>query len=87
MLNCIAGGHTPRAGSIIVRGVSLLDYPVEAKRMIGMSTGNCPFPYLTEWSQYLDERASAGGTLLYVAHKGGVANGFPTGRSIKVTRG
>jgi ABC-type multidrug transport system ATPase subunit len=39
-----------------------------------------------DWSQYLDERAMAGGTLLYVAHKDGVASGFPSGRSIKITR-
>lgn len=165
LLNCIAGSHAPRAGSIIVRGVSLIDFPVEAKRLIGMSTGTCPFPYLTgrehlavvrrvyglaaeridslikrfeawesvrsldqqvrtyshgmrqqlslllaiahesplllldeatdgldkesqaDWSQYLDQRAAAGGTLLYVAHKDGVASGFPAGRSIRVTRG
>lgn len=165
LLNCIAGSHAPRAGSIIVRGVSLIDFPVEAKRLIGMSTRTCPFPYLTgrehlavvrrvyglaaeridslikrfeawesvrsldqqvrtyshgmrqqlslllaiahesplllldeatdgldkesqaDWSQYLDQRAAAGGTLLYVAHKDGVASGFPAGRSIRVTRG
>ena len=40
-----------------------------------------------DWSEYLDERAAAGGTLLFVAHKEGVAIGFPAGRSIKVTRG
>jgi ABC-2 type transport system ATP-binding protein len=165
LLNCIAGSHKPRAGSIIVQGVSLIDRPVEAKRLIGMSTGTCPFPYLTgrehlavlrrvydlgleridallerfagwesvrslgdevrtyshgmrqqlslllaiahepplllldeatdgldkesqaDWSGYLDERAAGGGTLLYVAHKDGVASGFPAGRSIRVTRG
>jgi ABC-2 type transport system ATP-binding protein len=165
LLSCIAGSHMPRAGSIIIGGVSLIDFPVEAKRHVGMSTGTCPFPYLTgrehlavvrrvyglganridmllkrfagwesvrsiddetrtyshgmrqqlslllaiaheprvllldeatdgldkesqaDWSEYLDERAAAGGTLLYVAHKEGVASGFPAGRSIKVTRG
>jgi ABC-2 type transport system ATP-binding protein len=165
LLSCIAGSHRPRAGSIIVRGVSLIDFPVEAKRLIGMSVGTCPFPYLTgrehlnvvrrvyglgggsvdrllkrfgawesvrsldqevrtyshgmrqqlslllaiahepplllldeatdgldkesqaDWSELLDERVSAGGSLLYVAHKDGVASGFPLGRSIKVTRG
>lgn len=164
LLSCIAGGHQPRAGSIIVHGVSLIDFPVLAKRLLGMSTGECPFPYLTghehlavvrrvyglgaetiaamlkrfadwesvrsldqevrayshgmrqqlslllaiahepplllldeatdgldkesaaEWSAYLDERAAAGYTLLYVAHKDGVASGFPAGRSIKLTR-
>jgi ABC-type multidrug transport system ATPase subunit len=39
-----------------------------------------------DWSEYLDERKVAGGTLVYVAHKDGVASGFPAGRSIKVTR-
>lgn len=165
LLNCIAGSHKPRAGSIIVQKVSLIDRPVEAKRLVGMSTGTCPFPYLTgrehlavvrrvyglgreridtligrfegwesvrsldqevrtyshgmrqqlslllaianepalllldeatdgldkesqaDWSQYLDERATAGGTMLFVAHKDGVASGFPAGRSIRVTRG
>jgi ABC-2 type transport system ATP-binding protein len=165
LLNCIAGSHKPRTGSIIVQGVSLIDRPVEAKRLIGVSTGTCPFPYLTggehlavirrvydlggerieallkrfagwesvrslgqevrtyshgmrqqlsllmaianeprlllldeatdgldkesqaDWSEYLDERAAAGGTLLYVAHKDGVASGFPAGRSIQLTRG
>lgn len=165
LVNCIAGNHKPRSGSIIVHGVSLLDFPVEAKRLIGMSTGTCPFPYLTgrehlavvrrvygvgaeridalvkrfaawesvrsldqevrryshgmrqqlslllaivhdpallildeaidgldkesqaDWSEYLDERAAAGGTLLFVAHKDGVASGFPAGRSVTVTRG
>jgi ABC-2 type transport system ATP-binding protein len=164
LLSCIAGSHKPRAGSITVHGVSLMDFPVEAKRLLGMSTGTCPFPYLTghehlavvrrvyglrsekidgllkrfagwesvrslgqeirtyshgmrqqlslllaivhepplllldeatdgldkesqaDWSAYLDERTAAGGTLLYVAHKDGVASGFPLGRSIKVTR-
>jgi ABC-2 type transport system ATP-binding protein len=164
LLSCIAGSHQPRAGSIIVHGVSLLDFPVEAKGLLGMSTGLCPFPYLTgrehlavvrrvyglrpertdallgrfadwesvrsldqevrtyshgmrqqlslllaiahdpplllldeatdgldkesaaDWSAYLDERAAAGNTLLFVAHKDGVASGFPAGRSIKVTR-
>jgi ABC-type multidrug transport system ATPase subunit len=164
LLSCITGSHTPRAGSIIIRGVSLMDFPVEAKRLIGMSSGTCPFPYLTghehlavvrrvyglgaeridalvkrfaawesvrslnqevrtyshgmrqqlslllaiahepplllldeatdgldkesqaDWSEYLDERKVAGGTLVYVAHKDGVASGFPAGRSIKVTR-
>ncbi len=165
LLSCIAGSHKPRAGSIILRGVSLIDLPVEAKRLVGMSTGTCPFPYLTglehlavvrrvyglgreridallkrfagwesvrsidqevrtfshgmrqqlaillaiaheppvllldeatdgldkesqaDWSEYLDERAAAGETLLYVAHKDGVATGFPAGRSVRVTRG
>jgi ABC-type multidrug transport system ATPase subunit len=165
LLNCIAGSHKPRAGSIIIQGVSLIDSPVEAKRLLGLSTGTCPFPYLTgrehlavvrrvygvgsdrieallkrfagwesvrsldeevrkyshgmrqqlglllaianapqlllldeatdgldkesqaDWSEYLDERAAAGGTLLYVAHKDGVASGFPAGRSIQLTRG
>jgi ABC-2 type transport system ATP-binding protein len=165
LLSCIAGSHKPRAGSISIGGVSLIDFPVEAKRLVGMSTGTCPFPYLTgreqlavvrrvyglganridtllqrfagwesvrsideetrtyshgmrqqlslllaiaheprvllldeatdgldkesqaDWSEYLDERAAAGGTLLFVAHKEGVASGFPAGRSIKVTRG
>jgi ABC-2 type transport system ATP-binding protein len=164
LLNCIAGSHKPRAGSITVHGVSLIDFPVEAKRLLGLSTGTCPFPYLTgretlsvvrrvyglgsegieallkrfagwesvrslnqevrtyshgmrqqlslllaiaheppvllldeatdgldkesqaDWSEYLDGRAAGGGTLLYVAHKDGVASGFPAGRSIKVTR-
>jgi ABC-2 type transport system ATP-binding protein len=164
LLSCIAGSHKPRAGSITVHGVSLMDFPVEAKRLLGMSTGTCPFPYLTgnehlavvrrvyglgsekidgllkrfagwesvrslgqevrtyshgmrqqlslllavahepslllldeatdgldkesqaDWSAYLDERAAAGSTLVYVAHKDGVASGFPLGRSIKVTR-
>jgi ABC-2 type transport system ATP-binding protein len=164
LLSCIAGGHNPRAGSITVHGVSLIDFPVEAKRLLGMSTGTCPFPYLTgqehlavvrrvyglgsqsvdpllkrfagwesvrslgqevrtyshgmrqqlslllaiahapplllldeatdgldkesqaDWSEFLDERARAGSTLLYVAHKDGVASGFPLGRSIKVSR-
>jgi ABC-2 type transport system ATP-binding protein len=164
LLSCIAGSHKPRTGSITVHGVSLMDFPVEAKRLLGMSTGTCPFPYLTgnehlavvrrvyglgseridgllkrfagwesvrslgqevrtyshgmrqqlslllavahepplllldeatdgldkesqaDWSAYLDERAAAGRTLLYVAHKDGVASGFPLGRSIKVTR-
>ncbi len=164
LLSCIAGSHKPRVGSIIIHGVSLIDFPVEAKQLVGMSTGTCPFPYLTgrehmavirrvygleserieallkrfaawesvrsldqevrtyshgmrqqlslmlavahdpplllldeatdgldkesqaDWSQYLDERAMAGGTLLYVAHKDGVASGFPSGRSIKITR-
>jgi ABC-type multidrug transport system ATPase subunit len=40
-----------------------------------------------DWSEFLDERAMAGGTLLYVAHKDGVALGFPAGRSVKITRG
>jgi ABC-2 type transport system ATP-binding protein len=165
LLSCIAGSHKPRAGSIIIGGVSLIDFPVDAKRLVGMSTGTCAFPYLTgrehlavvrrvyglgadridtllkrfagwesvrsideetrtyshgmrqqlslllaiaheprvllldeatdgldkesqaDWSEYLDERAAAGGTLLFVAHKEGVAIGFPAGRSIKVTRG
>ncbi len=165
LLSCIAGSHKPRVGSIIIHGISLIDFPVEAKRLVGMSTGTCPFPYLTghehlavvrrvyglgserieallkrfaawesvrsldqevrtyshgmrqqlslmlavahepplllldeatdgldkesqaDWSEYLDERAMAGGTLLYVAHKDGVASGFPAGRSIKITRG
>jgi ABC-2 type transport system ATP-binding protein len=165
LLSCIAGSHKPRDGSIIIHGVSLIDFPVEAKRLVGMSTGACPFPYLTghehlavvrrvyglgseridgllkrfaawesvqsldqevrtyshgmrqqlslmlaiahepplllldeatdgldkesqaDWSEYLDERAMAGETLVYVAHKDGVASGFPAGRSIKVTRG
>lgn len=164
LLNCVAGSHAPRAGAIMIRGLSLLDRPVEAKRIVGLSTGNCPFPYLTgrehlaivrrvyglsadaievvlrrfsgwesvrslddevrtyshgmrqqlslllaiahepalllldeatdgldkesqaDWSEYLDERAAAGATLVYVAHKDGVASGFPAGRSIKVSR-
>jgi len=164
LLNCVAGSHQPRAGTIMIRGISLHDRPVEAKQMVGQSTGNCPFPYLTgrehlaivrrvyglnpeavesllrrfsawetvrsldeevrtyshgmrqqlslllaiahepalllldeatdgldkesqaDWSEYLDERAAAGGTLMYVAHKDGVASGFPPGRSIKVSR-
>lgn len=164
LLNCVAGSHAPRAGTIMIRGLSLLDRPVEAKRIVGLSTGNCPFPYLTgrehlaivrrvyglsadaievvlrrfsgwesvrslddevrtyshgmrqqlslllaiahepalllldeatdgldkesqaDWSEYLDERAAAGATLVYVAHKDGVASGFPAGRSIKVSR-
>ena len=164
LLNCVAGSHSPRAGTIMVRSVSLLDRPVEAKRMMGLSTGNCPFPYLTgrehlavirrvyglsseavesllrrfrawesvrsldlevrtyshgmrqqlslllaiahqpalllldeatdgldkesqaDWSEFLDERAASGGTLVFVAHKDGVASGFPAGRSIKVSR-
>jgi len=40
-----------------------------------------------DWSKYLSERSEAGGTLVYVAHKDGVASGFPVGRSIKLTRG
>jgi len=165
LLSCIAGSHKPRAGSILVSGISLMDRPVEAKRLIGMSNGTCPFPYLTgrenlevasrvydlpaerletflerfaawesvrsldeqvrtyshgmrqqlalllatvhepplvlldeatdgldkesqaDWSKYLSERSEAGGTLVYVAHKDGVASGFPMGRSIKLTRG
>ena len=165
LLSCIAGSHKPRAGSILVSGISLMDRPVEAKRLIGMSSGMCPFPYLTgrehldllrsvydlpaekverflgrfeawesvrsldqevrtyshgmrqqlslllatvhdpplvlldeatdgldkesqaDWSEYLNERSDAGGTLVYVAHKDGVASGFPMGRSIKLTRG
>ena len=165
LLSCIAGSHKPRAGSILVSGISLMDRPVDAKRLIGMSNGTCPFPYLTgrehldvarrvyglpaeqverllarfaawesvrslddevrtyshgmrqqlalliatvhepplvlldeatdgldkesqaDWSEYLNERAEAGGTLVYVAHKDGVASGFPVGRSIKLTRG
>jgi len=165
LANCIAGNHTPRAGSIMVQGISLQDFPVQAKRLIGMSTGTCPFPYLTgrehlavvrrvyglgaeridallqrfaawesvrsldlevrryshgmrqqlslllaivhepallildeaidgldkesqaDWSEYLDERAAAGGTLLFVAHKDGVASGFPAGRSVTVKKG
>jgi ABC-2 type transport system ATP-binding protein len=165
LLSCIAGSHLPRAGGIIIHGISLIDFPVEAKRVVGMSTGTCPFPYLTgrehlalvrrvyglgaetidallkrfgrwesvqslgqevrtyshgmrqqlsllmaiahepavllldeatdgldkesqaDWSEYLDERAMAGGTLVYVAHKDGVASGFPAGRSVPVTRG
>jgi ABC-2 type transport system ATP-binding protein len=164
LLSCIAGSHQPRAGAIMIRGVSLLDRPVEAKRSVGLSTGTCPFPYLTgrehlavvrrvyslnaeavdsllrrfsawesvrsldlevrtyshgmrqqlslllaiahqpalllldeatdgldkesqaDWSEFLDERAAAGGTLVFVAHKDGVASGFPTGRSIKIAR-
>jgi ABC-type multidrug transport system ATPase subunit len=164
LLSCIAGSHKPRAGSIMVRGVSLNDRPVEAKRLVGMSIGSCPFPYLTgrehlavvrriyelgreavdvllerfadwesvrsldqqvrtyshgmreqlsllmaivhmpalllldeatdgldkesqsDWSAYLGERSSAGGTLMYVAHKDGVATGFPSGRSVRITR-
>jgi ABC-2 type transport system ATP-binding protein len=164
LLSCIAGSHQPRAGSITVHGVSLLDFPVEAKGLLGMSTGVCPFPYLTgrehlavvrrvygleadrieamlerfgdwesvrsldqevrtyshgmrqqlslllaiahdpplllldeatdgldkesaaDWSAYLYERAATGKTLLFVAHKDGVASGFPAGRSIKITR-
>jgi ABC-2 type transport system ATP-binding protein len=164
LLNCVVGSHQPRAGTIMIRGVSLLDRSVEAKRLVGLSTGACPFPYLTgrehlavvrrvyglnaevvesllrrfsawesvrsldqevrtyshgmrqqlslllaiahqpalllldeatdgldkesqaDWSEYLDERAAAGGTLVYVAHKDGVASGFPAGRSIKVSR-
>jgi len=165
LLSCIAGSHKPRAGSILVSGISLMDRPVEAKRLIGSSNGTCPFPYLTgrenlevarrvyglpakqverllerfaawesvrslhdevrtyshgmrqqlalllatvhepplvlldeatdgldkesqaDWSRYLNERAESGGTLIYVAHKDGVASGFPVGRSIKLTRG
>jgi ABC-type multidrug transport system ATPase subunit len=165
LLSCIAGSHKPRAGSIMVGGISLMDRPVEAKRLIGFSNGTCPFPYLTgrehldvarrvyelsaeqvekllgrfgawesvrslddevrtyshgmrqqlalllatvhepplllldeaadgldkesqaDWSDYLNERMGAGGTLVYVAHKDGVASGFPAGRSIKLTRG
>ncbi|HUE59359.1 MAG TPA: ABC transporter ATP-binding protein [Acidimicrobiales bacterium] len=165
LLNCIAGSHRPRAGSILIGGISLLDRPVEAKRLIGISNGTCPFPYLTgrehldvarrvydlpaeqverflgrfaawesvrsldqevrtyshgmrqqlalllatvhepplalldeatdgldkesqaDWSEYLSERSEAGGTLVYVAHKDGVATGFPAGRSIKLSRG
>jgi ABC-type multidrug transport system ATPase subunit len=165
LLNCIAGSHRPRAGSILIGGISLMDRPVEAKRLIGMSNGTCPFPYLTgrehldvarrvydlpaeqvgsfigrfaawesvrsldqevrtyshgmrqqlalllatvhepplalldeatdgldkesqaDWSEYLSERSEAGGTLVYVAHKDGVASGFPAGRSIKLSRG
>lgn len=164
LLNCVAGSHAPRVGTIMIRSVSLLDRPVEAKRMVGLSTGNCPFSYLTgrehlavirrvyglnaeaiesllrrfsawesvrsldlevrtyshgmrqqlslllaiahqpalllldeatdgldkesqaDWSEFLDERAAAGGTLVFVAHKDGVASGFPAGRSIKVAR-
>jgi ABC-type multidrug transport system ATPase subunit len=164
LLSCITGSHKPRAGSVIIRGVSLMDFPVEAKRLVGMSNGTCPFPYLTgqehlavvrrvyglgaeridvlvkrfaawesvrsldqevrmyshgmrqqlslllaiahepplllldeatdgldkesqaDWSEYLDERMAAGGTLVYVAHKDGVAAGFPAGRSITVAR-
>jgi ABC-2 type transport system ATP-binding protein len=164
LLSCVAGSHTPRAGSIIVGGVSLIDRPIQAKRMIGSSTGSCPFPYLTgrehlavmrrvyelggvavdvllerfadwesvrtldqqvrtyshgmreqlslllaivhqpavllldeatdgldkesqaDWSRYLSERSAAGGTLIYVAHKDGVATGFPSGRSVRITR-
>jgi ABC-2 type transport system ATP-binding protein len=165
LLSCIAGSHKPRAGSIMVGGISLMDRPVEAKRLIGFSNGTCPFPYLTgrehldvarrvyelsaeqvekllgrfgawesvrslddevrtyshgmrqqlalllatvhepplllldeaadgldkesqaDWSEYLNERTGAGGTLVYVAHKDGVASSFPAGRSIKLTRG
>jgi ABC-2 type transport system ATP-binding protein len=165
LLSCIAGSHKPRAGSILIQGISLTDRPIEAKRLIGMSNGTCPFPYLTgrehmdlarrvyeltaerveallrrfagwesvrslndevrtyshgmrqqlslllatvhepplllldeatdgldkesqaDWSEYLDERSAAGGTLVYVAHKDGVASGFPAGRSIKISRG
>jgi ABC-type multidrug transport system ATPase subunit len=165
LLSCIAGSHKPRAGSIMVGGISLMDRPVEAKRLIGFSNGTCPFPYLTgrehldvarrvyelsaeqvekfvgrfgawesvrslddevrtyshgmrqqlalllatvhepplllldeaadgldkesqaDWSDYLNERMGAGRTLVYVAHKDGVASGFPAGRSIKLTRG
>ncbi|HEY1421356.1 MAG TPA: ABC transporter ATP-binding protein [Candidatus Dormibacteraeota bacterium] len=165
LLSCLAGSHTPRAGTILVHRISLLDFPVEAKRNVGMSTGSCPFPYLTgrehlavalraydlraerveallqrfdgwesvrsldlevrtyshgmrqqlslllavahdpavllldeatdgldkesqaDWSRFLDDRAAAGGTLLYVAHKDGVASGFPEGRVVRVTRG
>jgi ABC-type multidrug transport system ATPase subunit len=165
LLNCIAGSHRPRAGSILIGGISLMDRPVEAKRLIGISNGTCPFPYLTgrehldvarrvynlqaeqverfigrfaawesvrsldqevrtyshgmrqqlalllatvhepqlalldeatdgldkesqaDWSEYLSERSEAGGTLVYVAHKDGVASGFPAGRSIKLSRG
>jgi ABC-type multidrug transport system ATPase subunit len=165
LLSCIAGSHKPRAGSIMVGGISLMDRPVEAKRLIGFSNGTCPFPYLTgrehldvarrvyelsaeqvekflgrfgawesvrslddevrtyshgmrqqlalllatvhepplllldeaadgldkesqaDWSDYLSERMAAGRTLVYVAHKDGVASGFPAGRSIKLTRG
>jgi ABC-2 type transport system ATP-binding protein len=47
LLSCIAGAHRPRAGSILVGGVSLLEWPVAAKRIIGFSAGTCPFPYLT----------------------------------------
>jgi ABC-2 type transport system ATP-binding protein len=164
LLSCVAGGHSPRAGTIIIRGIPLLDSPVEAKNLVGLSTGNCPFPYLSgrehlavarrvyglnaevvesllrrfsawesvrsldqevrtyshgmrqqlslllaiahepalllldeatdgldkesqaDWSEYLDERAAAGGTLVFVAHKDGVASGFPAGRTIKVSR-
>ena len=165
LLSCIAGSHKPRAGSIMVGGISLIDRPVEAKRLIGFSNGTCPFPYLTgrehldvarrvyelsaeqvekflarfgawesvrslddevrtyshgmrqqlalllatvhepplllldeaadgldkesqaDWTDYLSERMAAGRTLVYVAHKDGVASGFPAGRSIKLTRG
>lgn len=165
LLSCVAGSHKPRAGSILVSGISLTDRPVEAKRLIGMSNGTCPFPYLTgrenlevarrvydlpaeqverflgrfaawesvrsidqevrtyshgmrqqlalllatvhqpplvlldeatdgldkesqaDWSDYLNERTEAGRTLVYVAHKDGVASGFPVGRSIKLVRG
>lgn len=45
LLNCVAGSHKPRAGSILIGGVSLIERPIEAKRMLGMSTGTCPFPY------------------------------------------
>lgn len=165
LLSCIAGSHKPRAGSIMVGGISLMDRPVEAKRLIGFSNGTCPFPYLTgrehldvarrvyelsaeqvekfvgrfgawesvrslddevrtyshgmrqqlalllatvhepplllldeaadgldkesqaDWTDYLNERMGARRTLVYVAHKDGVASGFPAGRSIKLTRG
>jgi ABC-2 type transport system ATP-binding protein len=164
LLNCIAGTHSPRAGSILVRGISLLDRPVEAKRLLGLSNGTCPFPYLTgrehlavmrrvyglgaeqverllrrfgawesvrsldqelrtyshgmrqqlslllatahepplllldeatdgldresqaDWSEYLDDRARGGGTLVFVAHKDGVASGFPAGRNVRLSR-
>ena len=40
LLSCIAGSHKPRAGSIMVGGISLIDRPVEAKRLIGFSNAN-----------------------------------------------
>jgi ABC-2 type transport system ATP-binding protein len=164
LLNCIAGTHSPRAGSIMLRGISLLDRPVEAKRLLGLSNGTCPFPYLTgrehlavirrlyglgaervaqllrrfegwesvrsldqeirmyshgmrqqlslllavahepplllldeatdgldnesqaDWSEFLDERAKDGGSLVFVAHKDGVASGFPAARSVRLAR-
>jgi ABC-type multidrug transport system ATPase subunit len=55
--------------------------------LLDEATGGLDKESQADWSEYLNERADAGRTLVYVAHKDGVASGFPVGRSIKLVRG